>query len=302
MIIKFLGRENGTQREREADLLLRIIAKVSQSEIEVTDRLQDADLVIVYPYAVGALSYRLKWVAANLWKKVVRRSSQSGSATLRWLLGVGQAKVLFVSHENLDRPYWWNWVGRLLVKSDIPRLTFWPQEVDPKGARFPYWYNYIDWPAYPRENVYERFGRFYQIDELMRPLQAQSDRLPYAVAVGSHVDYPRAALLSSLQKTMRVDCFGGMGKKFSGPKLDLMRQYQYAFCPENSAGYGYDTEKLPEAWVAGCIPVGVYLNPFSDFNPEIENCTTDHALAYMHPLLLKPLDLKEIEEYVRSII
>jgi hypothetical protein len=220
---------------------------------------------------------------------------------LRWVLGIGQAKVLFVSHENLDRPYWWNMVGRLLVESDIPRLTFWPKEIDPKGVRFPYWYNYIDWPTYPRENLYERFGRLYEIDELMRPLQVTKDRLPYAIAVGSHLDYPRAALLRSVRATMRVDCFGGMEKKFSGCKLDLMSQYQYAFCPENSAGYGYDTEKLPEAWVAGCLPVGFYLNPFSDFNPALFTEQNKLDVATSQPLLLRRPDLTEIENYVRSI-
>lgn len=302
MKIKFLGRENGTQKERNADLLLRMIEKFSQSTIEITDQVKDADLVIVYPYVVGRFSYRLKWLIANLWGRVVRRSSRSPSMILRWLLGVGSAKVLFVSHENLDRPYWWNWVGRLLVKTNIPRLTFWPKEIDPMGARFPYWYNYIDWPDYPRENLYKRFGRFYKIDELMRPLQAQGDRFPWAVAIGSHVDYPRAALLSSVETKLRVDCFGGMGKNFSGSKLDLMRQYQYAFCPENSCGYGYDTEKLPEAWVAGCVPVGIYLNPFSDFNPAL-SCMQDSAkVATSQPLLLRRPNLAEIESYVRAIL
>jgi hypothetical protein len=302
MKIKFLGRDNGTQRERDADLLLSIISKVSQRKIEITDRIRDADLVIVYPYVVGRFSYRFKWLVINVAMRIMGTSSHSSAATLRWLLGVGHAKLLFVSHENLDRSYWWNMIGRFLINTDIPRLTFWPKEVDPKGARFPYWYNYIDWPDYPRENLYERFGRLYNIDELTRPLQAQEGRMPCAVAVGSHVDFPRAALLNSVEGQMRVDCFGGMGKKLFETKLELMQKYKYAFCPENSTGYGYDTEKLPEAWVAGCVPVGFYLNPFSDFNPKIANCAVANNLAYEQPLLLTPPKLEEVENYVRSVI
>lgn len=302
MKIKFLGRQNGTQKERDADLLLRIIGKVSQSTIQITDQTEDADLVIVYPYVVGRFFYRLRWIAVQIWSRVRAQTKKPNTNTLRWLLCLGDAKVLFVSHENLDRPFWWGWVGRYLAESDIPRLTFWPKEIDPNGVRFPYWYNYIDWPSYPRENIYERFGRLYQIDELMRPLQVQENRLSYAVAIGSHYDYPRMALLKSVMKTMQVDCYGDMAKRFSGSKLDLMKKYKYAFCPENSVGYGYDTEKIPEAWVAGCIPVGVYLNPYSEFNPEIFKKIINNSFNDDKPLLLKEPDLKEIEEYVRKVL
>jgi uncharacterized protein YjhX (UPF0386 family) len=302
MKIKFFGRQNGTQRERDADLLLCIIAKVSQCTVEITDQIQDADLVIVYPYVVGRFSYRWRWAVAKLTARLVPRLMRLNSPTLRWLLGIGQAKVIFVSHENLDRPYWWMWIGSLLVESDIPRLTFWPKEIDSKGVRFPYWYNYVDWPSYPRENLYKRFGRLYQIEELMSPLKAQDNRMPYAVAIGSHYDYPRAALLSDVRKIMSVDCFGGMGKRFAGSKLEIMRKYKYAFCPENSSGYGYDTEKLPEAWVAGCIPVGIYLNPYSDFNSKLIDAIDDSDIVYKQPLLLKMPDLKEIEDYVRAVL
>jgi hypothetical protein len=297
MRVKFLGRSISSKVEQRGDLLLCILSEACGSVVEVVDDIKKAELIIVYPYVVGGVYYRIRWVMSILFRRLF-----GVNADLRWLLGVGKKKILVVSHENLDRPYWWNMIGRFLVESNVPRLTFWPKEIDPKGVRFPYWYNYVDWPSYPRDNLYQRFGRLYQIHELMSPLKTDEHRAPYAVAIGSHYDHPRAALLDSVARKMRVDCFGGMGLSFTGPKLDLMRKYKYAFCPENSTGYGYDTEKLPEAWVAGCIPIGFYLNPYSEFNPALMNINVDDALVSRLPLLLTAPSLREIEEYVRAIL
>jgi hypothetical protein len=80
--------------------------------------------------------------------------------------------------------------------------------------------------------------------------------------------------------------------------------YKYAFCCENSSGFGYDSEKIPEAWMAGCIPCGVYLNPYSDFNPEILNLNNSKSdqVIYSIPLLLKKPNLVEIENYIKQFI
>ncbi|MGB3800009.1 MAG: glycosyltransferase family 10 [Lewinella sp.] len=38
-------------------------------------------------------------------------------------------------------------------------------------------------------------------------------------------------------------------------KLDFIRRYPFQICPENSARDGYTTEKLFEAFAAGCVPI-----------------------------------------------
>jgi len=53
-----------------------------------------------------------------------------------------------------------------------------------------------------------------------------------------------------------------------GKKLELLQQYKYCVTSENSPGYGYESEKVPEARIAGCIPIGYIANPFSDFNVQ----------------------------------
>ena len=287
--------------DEENDLLLLILKKMNRGQVKLVSSPKQADLLVAYPYVVGSLAFKLKWVIGI----VMRRLGvfKDRSRLFRWLIGTGRKPVLFVSPENLDRPFWWSMLGKFLIDSDVPRLTFWPPEIDPVGVRFPYWYNYVDWPQYPRGNFYNRFGRLYRLEELMSPLPHPIERKDRAVSISSHLDHPRRGLLSNLKSLMAVDSFGAAATRFSGGKLDLMCEYKYAFCAENSVGYGYDTEKIPEAWVAGCVPVGFYLNPFSDFNPEIAKCAQGNSeAAYHSPLLLKQPELSRVENYVGKFL
>lgn len=301
--IKFTlkGALISSDQDRRNNLLLRIFEKVGNIQLEYVTNLADADFVLAYPYGSGKFYFKLKWIVISILQRFL--VSRDSTALLRWLLGVGSKPTLFVSHENLDRPYWWKAYGKLLSASNLSRITFWPKSIDPKGVRFPYWYNYLQWAAYPRESFYSRYGRLYEIEVLMAPLKNNLDRQNKAVCITSHLDYPRLSLLEDIQLRLPVDIYGNAGISFAGDKYSLMKQYRYAFCPENSVGFGYDTEKIPEAWMAGCIPICQYLNPFSDFNPEIlklSKCLNE--LPENIPLLLKAPTLTEIEDYVKEFI
>jgi hypothetical protein len=301
--IKFTyqGALKSSEEDRKNDLLLRIFEKVGACQLIHVDSVAEADFVLAYPYDGGKLSFKLKWITASFLYKLL--CLKDSTTLLKWILGVGNKPTLFVSHENLDRHYWWKVYGKLLSASNLSRITFWPKSIDPKGVRFPYWYNYLQWAAYPRENFYSRYGRLYEIEVLMAPLKGDLGRQNKAVCITSHLDYPRLSLLEDIQLSLPVDIYGNAGVSFAGDKYSLMRQYRYAFCPENSVGYGYDTEKIPEAWIAGCIPICAYLNPFSDFNPEILKLSKGvNELPEKTLLLLQEPTLTEIEEYVKEFI
>ena len=295
----YIGADWSFGSDMEENLVFRIFKQACGKKIDVVKNVRNADIVIVYPYVVGNPSFRMKWVLAIFAQKLF--SKNNSTSLLRWMLGVGKKPILFISHENLDRPFWWNMLGRFLIYSDIPRLTFWPDKIDPRGCRFPYWYNYLEWEQYPRKNHYLRFGRFYKIEELTQPIKFDSTRQDATVLISSHLDYPRAALLAEQKRQRKLDIYGNVGRSFKGAKLNIMQKYRYAFCAENSVGFGYDTEKLPEAWVAGCVPVGIYLNPFSDFNPEILNMDPDDPQTFADiPLLKTKPTLSDIEAYVKK--
>jgi hypothetical protein len=263
---------------------------------------KNADMILAYPYGSGSSIFKVKWFLFQLIKKTfIIKDTTIG---FRWILGVGSKPTLFISHENLDRPYWWHTYGSLLINSRLPRLTYWPQEIDASGARFPYWYNYVDWSDYPRSNFYSRYGKLYSLDALIAPLKEDPIRKDEVILIASHLDFPRASILDNIRKTKVVKVFGNAGTPFNGDKHSLMTKYKYALSSENSVGFGYDSEKIPEAWIAGCIPVGVFKNPYSEFNQEVM-CEYDDNLnspAFRAPLLLNTPNLRKIEQYVKNFV
>ena len=134
----------------------------------------------------------------------------------------------------------------------------------------------FDWTheGVPSENV-ERFGPPVEIEQLMRPLGDQSDRQPRAVVISSHLKEPRATLINAVKSVMEIDCYGGAfastdrRSKQGFLKVDVCRDKQFALCPENSMYPGYYTEKIPDAFASGCIPITWCDESVGhDFNPN----------------------------------
>ena len=82
--------------------------------------------------------------------------------------------------------------------------------------------------------------------------------------------------MGQLQKAIPVVGFGRAfnesiksHEKSSFVKRDLLSSYQYSFCPEDAIATGYFTEKIPEAFVSGCVPIA-YADPTVaiDFEPD----------------------------------
>jgi hypothetical protein len=82
-------------------------------------------------------------------------------------------------------------------------------------------------------------------------------------------------LFDRLGKLIPIDGFGPYFDKnirshlqSSFTKYELLQDYAFNLCPENSLYPGYITEKIPEAFNAGCLPITwVDTNIQCDFNP-----------------------------------
>jgi hypothetical protein len=276
-------------------MVTRMAAAVTGRDIEVVGSPEEADLSLVYVYALRKAYGKLK-----------RRRFGPHTYTLEHILEklpVAE-RVLVVATENLDHRDWAE-IGSIIRASSVPRLTFYPEEVDPGGARFPYWWNYLDWPQFPRPNLeYQRFGRLYSLDNLMSPLAGRDNfeaREERAVYISSHRSGIRAPVLDVLESQITVDYFGKVGERFDGPKLPVMERYRFAVATENSWGMGYDSEKIPEAWEAGCLPVGTFAQLFSDFRRT--GFSPDEAVALSrYPLLQKEPDPSRVLNYLANNI
>jgi hypothetical protein len=87
---------------------------------------------------------------------------------------------------------------------------------------------------------------------------------------------PRASIYKALNKIVSVK---GVGAHFDESiknhhasgflKRDLLNQFTFNICPENGLYPGYYTEKIPEAFYSGCLPITwTDENVMADFNPS----------------------------------
>lgn len=147
-----------------------------------------------------------------------------------------------------------------------------------RHLRLPYWAEVIDWSHEGLVgNSNPRYGALLKLERLQAPLGGQFLRREQkAVLLTSHLREPRASCLAALQKLVSVDGFGPYFdqtiKNHHSSRLlkkDLLKKYAFNLCPENGCYPGYVTEKIPEAFAAGCLPIAfVDESVLTDFNPK----------------------------------
>lgn len=173
---------------------------------------------------------------------------------------------IFITHENVP-PRWALAPYQIGFHNDIDH---------PRYFRFPNWQLHLNWSELHTQPIHNRYGTRLDIDQLMRPIRdtwGDDDRIHQAVMFSAHRREPRGSLYQAVDRVLGCH---GVGKAFSrdtrlkGGKYDLSLQFRFALCPENSIGPGYLTEKIPEAFYAGCVPIS-WCRPQDlavDFNPK----------------------------------
>jgi hypothetical protein len=144
--------------------------------------------------------------------------------------------------------------------------------------RMPYWMEMIDWS---KEGIIgnqnPRFGRLLNLDQLASPLGDAFLKRPRRAAIfASHLREPRKTLLQVVKNQIEVVEFGRSfnpnikNHTESGfAKFDELQNFAFNLCPENGMHPGYYTEKIPEAFMAGCLPITwADENVKADFNPK----------------------------------
>jgi hypothetical protein len=144
--------------------------------------------------------------------------------------------------------------------------------------RFPYWMEMIDWSHEGLlGNQNPRFGQLLTISRMTKPLGTDFLRRPRKVAIfSSHLREPRSTLVRAIESFIPLEGFGPYFDKNilyhhqSGfNKIDILQDFAFNLCPENGLYPGYYTEKIPEAFVAGCLPLTwADTNVCADFNPK----------------------------------
>ena len=178
------------------------------------------------------------------------------------------AVTLFHTQENVRHDF---------IKADFS-ISF-DLGVDSKNhLRFPYWMEMIDW-SYEglTGNLNPRYGELLSLEKLKSPLGNHFlGRGGSGILLSSHLREPRASIYKALNKIVSVK---GVGAHFDESiknhhssgflKRDLLNQFTFNICPENGLYPGYYTEKIPEAFYSGCLPITwTDENVAVDFNPN----------------------------------
>lgn len=219
----------------------------------------DANLVVFGPF-FKPRARRLRWVPKPLRPWVADLDRRMTSAQ--------RPVTLFQTGENLRHNH---------IPCDYA-LSFDLAVDHPRHHRFPYWMEMVDWAHEGiKGNENPRFGQLLDLRRLTQPLGSGFMQRPFQAALfASHLQEPRETLFKALQRCVPVTGFGpyfdpgirhhsasGIAKK------DILQSYAFNLCPENSMYPGYYTEKIPEAYMAGCLPITwVDSNVAVDFNPN----------------------------------
>ena len=236
------------------------------------------------------------------------------------IAGLNQPLTLFITGENVRHDF---------QHCDYS-ISFDLGITNPRHIRIPYWMEMVDW----REegvtgNQNPRFGRLLSLERLCNPLGEDFLHRPQKAAIfASHLREPRGTLLEAVKRQIEVVEFG---KSFNSQiknhsesgliKFDELQHFAFNLCPENGMYPGYYTEKIPEAFMAGCLPITwADENVKVDFNPlafinlapmsanyfsELGNIlhSKDILRSYgEQPLLLKRPSLQTLKNYLKDII
>ena len=277
-----------------------------------------ADLLI-YGSFYDANAPRLRWLprswrkrAGDLFDAIEQQLNQRDSCPV----------TLFHTAENLRHDH---------IKADYA-ISHDVGVVSDKHFRLPYWMEMIDWSHEGLVgNSNPRYGELLKLEKLQAPLgDAFLKRAQKAVLITSHLREPRAACLTVLQALMPVD---GMGPYFDESIKDhhrsqftkkaMLQSYAFNLCPENGIHPGYVTEKIPEAFAAGCLPITFVDEALSgDFNPKAminlatmmteDSKTREHIKSSLTPaalatfaneaLLLQTPSIYPLEAFVKGIL
>lgn len=147
-------------------------------------------------------------------------------------------------------------------------------DADTEAARNAYlplwWFQFPELlaPAPPGPIAAKRYAHLPALAECLsdRPPPAGS-RSKFACAIIGNPEPVRLKAVEALQHIGQVDVLGRITGRPVDDKIAAMREYRFALCFENDVYPGYVTEKVIDAWTAGCIPIWNGLDPHGYINP-----------------------------------
>jgi len=151
-------------------------------------------------------------------------------------------------------------------------LSFDVDSLSARNAYFPLWWQMfpeiLNSPDTASPGIVQ-VSRFWPLESYLSRREGEAgEREKFLCAVISNPEPTRMLALESLQRLGSVDVYGRVVGRPVHDKYEVFRNYQFALCFESDLYPGYVTEKLFDAWGAGCIPLWWGLDRGSHLNPN----------------------------------
>ena len=164
---------------------------------------------------------------------------------------------IFYSAENLKRIIFADYADHALGNPSIDLSMGFEVFEDPRYIRFPLWMDYM----FPADSTEEKIRA--KCEKLRFPLLHTHTTRRFCCMVASNsADGLRDDMFNAIYKIAHVDSAGmylhnddSLLTEFGDNKQAYLQSYLFNICPENTAAYGYTTEKIFEAISCGCIPI-----------------------------------------------
>ena len=280
-----------------------IAASVGESLQIVEDPQVHVDIEVHSVFTNSGIPNRLK----TAWLRRSRSADVRRTATLKADYGIGTkgpaSHHIWYTGENLRPPADW----------DVT-LSF---DLDPfLGANWylPHWAIRLgDLGDHDPHDAFQVSN-----SDLIASRSPTPSRKGFAVVLAGNPHPTRSILLQALNQIAKVDTYGAAFGRPIDSKLDLLRRYRFAVVPENDLYPGYVTEKIVEAWLAGCVPIWWGSDPAGFLNGDaLVNASTlslknlvNHVRDLesdpdrmrsmtSQPILLKPYDFEGCVDFIQ---
>ena len=301
-------------------VFFHLLKNKSKREIEIVSK-EKADILIIGPY--DSINYK-RIVLNKLLEKKTFNDILKHFPNLDIYSFSRKYKPLriFLSNENIHQ--------------NLPKYDYSFHHdigiVNNNHFRFPIWKDHIDWSheGIKREFTLtaKRFGTFWKLDELLRPQGANFINKKNICLITSHMTEPKLSIYLKFKEYFQVDGYGSyFNKKIKNHNSssflirDILQNYAFNLCPENSLYPGYYNERVPNAFLAKTLPITwADQNINLDFNAKAFINLIDHAnnnyddicnllkddnylLNYSkEPLLLKKPNLDQERVFIQRIL
>ena len=171
---------------------------------------------------------------------------------------------IFYTPEDVEHKFTKLWLYYRDYRIDYVDLAMGFGIVDsPKYIRFPYWILTTFEPEFTDEDIAKRVKEINNY----RPKKSKD----CVLVCGHDPKKTREMILSKVEKILQVDSAGkwrnntrDLWDKYDNDKIAYMSNFRFNICAENDNTENYVTEKIFDAFLAGCVPI--YYG--SNNNPE----------------------------------